>query len=273
VVSQARALEQDRIENSRYITPESRQYWRVEIRDEVESTQSEFPSTLMRSQIGKVIIAEFQKSGRGRRERTFESAKSEGLTFSLLLAPMREIDQWSWLPLLIGSAIVDAINKILEVPLLALTKWPNDIVNKAGRKFGGVLVEKRGDFIVVGIGINIHQDESQLPVPHAISLAMVSRLVADDLVAREDILVAILDEIRVRFERWQLMGSDEEEITRYLSTSATLRVGESRIVRCELPDQRVIEGRATAILPDGKIVIDSSGQFHEISAGDLIHLR
>ena len=35
-------------------------------------------------------------------------------------------------------------------------KWPNDLLDAEGRKVGGILVEERGDVILVGIGLNLN---------------------------------------------------------------------------------------------------------------------
>lgn len=272
-MSTKRALERERLENSRYITSASAKYWRVELIDEVVSTQLEFPERLAQPDANRVVVAEYQSHGRGRFDRKFESHRSLGLTFSVGLIPKRHRQEWSWLPLLLGSAIASSLNDHLFSAEVVATKWPNDIVDVSGRKFGGILTQLRGDGLVAGIGINVLESEEELAVPHAISLAMVSTRVKSGEISREDILAIILDGIRERYQYWLLEGSDEKEIARYRESSLTLREEVTREVRCELPGGRVIEGRVRCIKTDGSLLVEDEVKLHEIHVADVIHLR
>jgi BirA family biotin operon repressor/biotin-[acetyl-CoA-carboxylase] ligase len=255
-VSTKRALERERLENSRYITSASAKYWRVELIDEVVSTQLEFPERLAQPDANRVVVAEYQ-----------------GLTFSVGFIPKRHRQEWSWLPLLLGSAIASSLNDHLFSAEVVATKWPNDIVDVSGRKFGGILTQLRGDGLVAGIGINVLESEEELAVPHAISLAMVSTRVKSGEISREDVLAIILDGIRERYQYWLLEGSDEKEIARYREGSLTLREEVTREVRCELPGGRVIEGRVRGIKTDGSLLVEDEVKLHEIHVADVIHLR
>jgi len=272
-VSGEHALERDRFENSRYITPASAKYWRVELMDEVVSTQLEFQEQLGEVDANRVVAAEYQSHGRGRFDRKFESQRSLGLTFSIGLKPARDRNEWSWLPLLVGSAIAESLNDQLFSANVVMTKWPNDIVDSSGRKFGGILTELRGDGLVVGIGINVLESGEELAVPHAVSLAMVSSPVKSGEISREDILAILLDGIRGRYEHWLAKGSDESELARYRESSLTLSEEATREVRCELPGGRVIEGRVRGIKADGRLLVEGDATLHEIQVGDVIHLR
>ena len=241
--------------------------------DEVVSTQQEFPERLQSGDANRVVVAEYQSHGRGRFDRKFESARSLGLTFSLGLFPSRQRKEWSWIPLLIGSAIADSLNDHLFSAKVISTKWPNDIVDGAGKKFGGILVELRGDGLVVGIGINVCERAEELAVPNAISLAMVSSPVKMGQISREDVLAMILDGIRQRYEYWLKHGADARELSQYRGSSLTLKDEVKREVRCELPGGRVIEGRAVDIKADGVLLVQDDSAVHEIHVGDVIHLR
>ena len=272
-MSGKKVFERDRFANSRYITPATARYWRVELLDEVVSTQLEFSERLAVTDANRVVVAEYQSHGRGRFDRTFESRRSLGLTFSLALLPSRQRSEWSWLPLLVGSAIADSLNNQLFSAKVIETKWPNDIVDSSGRKFGGILTELRGDGLVVGIGINVLEVGDELAVPHAISLAMVSSRVRTGEISREDILAIILDGIRQRYEYWVAHGADERELSRYRESSLTLGENKERLVRCELPGGKVIEGKVQDIKSDGHLLVEDDHQLHDIHVGDVIHLR
>ncbi len=60
------------------------------------------------------------------------------------------------LPLRAGLAVADVAGPS------SLVKWPNDVWVD-GRKVAGILVEARGDWAVLGIGVNVALDPATLP--------------------------------------------------------------------------------------------------------------
>lgn len=265
------SVDQRNSEGLQGLNPElisSSAYWRVDIRDEVESTQSEFKLSASSDDNfeGQVIVAEYQSKGRGRLDRSFESEKYLALTFSFLLKPLRFQEEWSWLPLLIGSSVVEAINQILQngsERSQVLTKWPNDIVTSDGLKMGGILVEQRDSYLIAGIGLNVHHRREQLPVPHAISLDLFS----NRRNKRELILSEILKKIEERYLLWNSLGMTDVEKNKYQESSLTL----GRSVLAQLPGGKQISGVAIGIDPNGSLLIQTVEKIEKVSAGDVIH--
>lgn len=97
-----------------------------------------------------IITANSQTNGRGRQGREWVS--EEGNLFaSYIFNISKEIT-----PELYSYFCALAIARILQgYNLLPQLKWPNDILIK-GSKICGILLEKHGDFLVCGIGININ---------------------------------------------------------------------------------------------------------------------
>jgi len=123
---------------------------------------------------GTVITAETQTAGRGRRGRTWISHSGENLYFSLLLKPQFAPDKASMLTLVMALAVVKGIealyaggekkvlSKVQTEPVIQI-KWPNDIVIH-GKKVCGILTEMQVEagrigHVVIGVGINVHQQE------------------------------------------------------------------------------------------------------------------
>jgi BirA family biotin operon repressor/biotin-[acetyl-CoA-carboxylase] ligase len=102
-----------------------------------------------------LLIAEEQTAGRGRRGRRWHSAPGAGLTFSLSALIRRPARELAGLSLVAGVAAARAL-RALGVAQAAL-KWPNDLLAE-GAKLGGILVETRGSFAVIGVGINCRRD-------------------------------------------------------------------------------------------------------------------
>lgn len=110
---------------------------------------------------GSVFLADEQRAGRGRGDHTWDSAAGEGLYVSVLLRPAIAPVWLPLVPLAAGLAAAEAIGTVtgLEIDL----RWPNDLM-LGPRKTGGILVEAQSEsnavaFVVIGIGINVHQRE------------------------------------------------------------------------------------------------------------------
>jgi len=144
---------------------------------------------------GSVYFADEQRAGRGRGDHAWHSAAGEGLYASVLLRTPIPAARLPLLPLAVGLAAAEAIRAVagLTIGHNIDLRWPNDLMI-GPRKVGGILVESKisggaAEFIVVGIGINIHQRafDSDLSTK-ATSLD----LEADYSVSRQDLLVSLL---------------------------------------------------------------------------------
>jgi len=152
---------------------------------------------------GTVLAAEYQAAGRGRQNRTWTSPARAGLTFSVLLRPDVPPGQWGWLPLLAGVAVCDAVREVTIVD--AALKWPNDLlVGDQWAKAGGILSQRSGDVVVIGIGVNVSTTRAELPVPEATSLELAGGAPVD----RSQLLGAILGYFGERYSDWLSVGGD-----------------------------------------------------------------
>jgi len=222
---------------------------------------------------GFTVVADEQTGGRGRLGRAWESPAGAGLAMSVVLRPVVVDRRWSWVPLLAGVAVSDALR---DAGLPASLTWPNDVMvdrdahdgSPGPRKLGGILVERVEDALVVGIGVNVDLDRAELPVPRATS----TRLEGID-VRREDLVVAVLDRLRGHYLRWQLADGDSRRgglLDAYAARCLTL----GRPVRATLPGDVVLEGEGTSIDDDGRLVVRlGDGALRSVSAGDVTVVR
>ena len=114
---------------------------------------------------GTLVIAEEQTAGKGRLGRPWIAPPGTSLLFSLLLYPDLTLEHVPRLTMLASLAAAEAIESVTGLPVRF--KWPNDILIR-GRKSGGVLTEvgvtgERLDYVVVGIGLNVNWNPSQVP--------------------------------------------------------------------------------------------------------------
>jgi BirA family biotin operon repressor/biotin-[acetyl-CoA-carboxylase] ligase len=225
---------------------------------------------------GLVLVAEAQTAGRGRLDRAWTAPPRSGLAFSVLLRPEVPLARLGWLPLMAGVAVVSALRGFAEVEGAtrggmagAALKWPNDVLIR-GRKLAGILAERAGDAVVLGVGLNVSLRADELPVPTATSLAL-----EDAPADRDPVLRAILRELDVRYAALGREGAEEPLRRSYKELCATL----GRQVRVELPGGApggpggVLTGEAVDIDETGRLVVRAADGEHALSAGDVVHVR
>ncbi|MBS3733992.1 MAG: biotin--[acetyl-CoA-carboxylase] ligase [Phycisphaerae bacterium] len=104
---------------------------------------------------GLVVLAEYQRRGRGRLGRSWISPPGANLLMSVVLCG-GSLPPAEALTVAAGLAVAEGIEAACG--LRCSVKWPND-VHLDGRKCAGVLVEFRrsgtGGGLVVGIGVNV----------------------------------------------------------------------------------------------------------------------
>jgi len=225
-----------------------------------------------------VLVAEAQTAGRGRLGRRWVSPPRGTLTFSVLLRPAGvPAGLLGWLPLLAGVATASALVETAGVD--ARLKWPNDVL-AGGAKLAGILAERWGEAIVLGIGINVFQRRGELPVPTATSLLLAAPDAAsrpagaDGADVRERLLATVLDELARWYRAWrdQPRPGDADACglrAEYLRRSDT--VGAE--VTVMLPGGQNLTGTATGVDPAGRLEVRTPAGLVQVSAGDVVHLR
>ena len=133
---------------------------RIHFFDEIDSTNT-YAAVLATggAREGEVVIADCQTAGRGRlRDRVWHSPPGRNLYTSIIVRPDIPPASAQGLTLTAGVAVAEVLGAYCPVSL----KWPNDIL-AGGRKISGILTEmriknRRIDFVVVGIGINVNME-------------------------------------------------------------------------------------------------------------------
>jgi BirA family biotin operon repressor/biotin-[acetyl-CoA-carboxylase] ligase len=160
---------------------------------------------------GSFFFANEQQAGRGRGDHAWESAAGEGLYVSVLLRPPMTAAILPFLPLAAGLASAEAIRS--ETGIEIDLRWPNDLLI-GERKAGGILVESKTEgtevsFVVVGIGINVHQRSFD---PGLSTPGTSLDIEAEQHISRQSLLVALLKSL----EREMALLSDRMAVERIL---------------------------------------------------------
>jgi BirA family biotin operon repressor/biotin-[acetyl-CoA-carboxylase] ligase len=212
---------------------------------------------------GLVLVAEHQDQGRGRLDRTWLSPPRAGLTFSVLWRPTVDPVRWGWLSPLVGLAVAEAVSATALVDVRL--KWPNDLL-VGDRKLAGVLAERVGGAVVVGVGLNVSTRGDELPGSAATSLAVEDAACTD----RDPLLRAALRRVAERYRDWTAAAGDPAALRlALLERSATV----GRPVQVLLPGGRTLRGTATDIDGEGRLVVATEEGVQAVAAGDVVHLR
>ena len=132
---------------------------------------------------GLVVRAACQTAGVGQKGNVWESDGYKNLTFSVLLKPIfLPIANRFMLTKVISLAMVDFLKQEISTETISI-KWPNDIYWH-DKKIGGNLIENEleGAYItqsILGIGLNINQEEFHSSAPNPISLKQILGVEAD----------------------------------------------------------------------------------------------
>jgi BirA family biotin operon repressor/biotin-[acetyl-CoA-carboxylase] ligase len=214
---------------------------------------------------GTVIIAEEQRSGRGRMDRRWHSPKYTGIWMSLILRPNIPLQKAPQLTLLTAVAIVQAIEEMTG--LSPEIKWPNDIMIN-GKKVTGILTELQAEAdrihsIIIGIGINVNQKTEDFPLElqQTASSLFIEK---GELVPRADLIKCIFKQ----FEKLYLLYLDQGFFSiKLLWESYATSIG--KYIRARTVTN-TIEGRALGITDDGVLKLeDTFGVIHHIYSADI----
>lgn len=270
-----------------------RRWPRIEVVAETGSTNAD---VAQRARLGEpaglVLIAEGQRTGRGRLNRTWEAPARAGLTLSVLLRPSVPVARFGWLPLLTGVAVATACDRLPAVE--AALKWPNDILLRPaapGRspearatgtadwgKGGGILAETVFGAdglpaVVVGIGLNVSQRRPELPPaqdPRA--YPPTSLAIAGATAGRDEVAIAVLERLGDWYGRWDAAGGDPVAsglLAAYRESCLTI----GRDVTVTLPGDTAVAGSAVDIDADGRLVVATATTRQALAAGDVTHVR
>jgi BirA family biotin operon repressor/biotin-[acetyl-CoA-carboxylase] ligase len=234
-------------------------YWRVSVVEVTGSTQDDLYqlASSASAQAKTVLVSEYQSAGRGRLDRTFTAAAGSALTFSLYIEPEAPKEEWSFLTLLAGVSVHEALNA-LDPNARVGVKWPNDLLIH-DKKCAGMIAQATKKGVVLGIGINVGMSQEELPVDGATSLALEGFSQLD----RNLILASIINHFEINLQMWDAGNS---YLQQYRDASVTI----GRDVEVTLPGGETIDSRAVDINDEGALILENG---REITVGDVVHLR
>ncbi|MBN2614419.1 MAG: biotin--[acetyl-CoA-carboxylase] ligase [Bacteroidales bacterium] len=144
--------------------------------DSLSSTNDSAVELVMKGQAkeGLVLVTSEQTKGKGHGSNRWESARGKNLTLSVILEPrfLEASDQF-FLTKIVSLALQETLQKYLPEHTIRI-KWPNDLYC-GDKKMAGVLIQNflKGamiEYTVIGVGLNVNQEEFVSDAPNPVSM-------------------------------------------------------------------------------------------------------
>ena len=237
---------------------------RIEIREEVDSTNRYVLENSEAADSGWVCLAEVQRRGRGRHGRNWMATPYRNLMLSMVWSFPVGPGVITGLSLAAGTAVLNALDEY-GIPDLGL-KWPNDVMHD-GRKLAGLLIDIRGEaagptLTVLGVGINAQLDAAQAALIDQpwVDIASITGKTAD----RNRLAAHVIARLWEMFERFAAEGfapfqKDWERRDLYCGQRVRLIQGE-----------REIEGTVEGVNETGALrLCDAHGRRWTFHSGEI----
>ena len=191
---------------------------------------------------GNVVVAGYQRAGRGRfPTRRWINSPGSGLLMSIIISAEKNMSSLGLMPCLAALAVTRAVKSTGGVD--CKIKWPNDILIR-GKKVAGILCKNKGGFVIVGIGINVHESPT---LDHDRYLATSITHESATEIAPRDFVAPVIDELYCATTE----KMEPSVISKYLflrNSRATISLG--------LPeDGNKVTGIIQGIAADGQLIV------------------
>ncbi|MDQ3189468.1 MAG: biotin--[acetyl-CoA-carboxylase] ligase [Pseudomonadota bacterium] len=211
---------------------------------------------------------DFQTGGRGRHQRAWHAAPGDALLFSIAI-PIAVVP--ATLPAVTLACAVALAESLAANGVVVQIKWPNDI-RVSGYKLAGILTELVSDrsaryTLIVGVGMNFRLDEKTRCAIGQPAMALDQILGTEGEQERERwigrlggaIIGAAMQFCRDGFEPFR------DRFNRLLEARGEI----VDVLDIDRNDHPGLSGRVIEVDSFGRLVIESGGKRHCISAGDV----
>jgi BirA family biotin operon repressor/biotin-[acetyl-CoA-carboxylase] ligase len=216
----------------------------------------------------RVLFAELQSAGRGRRGRTWHAPFASGLTFSIGWSFAETPPDIAALSLAMGVQAAQALHDIGATGVRL--KWPNDLL-LGHRKLGGLLAQLRSEtggpgYVVIGLGLNLDIH----PAGRAAIIAAVDTSPGDvrealgGAVPQRNRTAAIVSSAMLQ----GLAVFERQGFAPFAQRWAELDALRDAPVRL-LQGTDVLEGIARGVDRDGALLVEREGRMQRFVSGDV----
>ena len=232
------------------------------IKDSTESTNDNAKEHLKtQKNLFSIHLAEQQISGRGRNNRKWVSPHGKNIYLSLGWKSRLLHSQLEGLSLAVATSLVSSLKEFTSSDLKI--KWPNDLfINK--KKISGILIEttdsENGLDVVIGIGINVHMDESE---GSEIDQSWGNLEESPRKLDRNEIIVSIISEMYELFKEYPNSG-----FKKYHHVFETYNLLKDKICKVKT-DKETYEGKVLGVNEAGELLLEKNGEIQHLRYGEV----
>ena len=209
-----------------------------------------------------VVTANFQKLGRGKKIKKWESKNGKNLLLSILFKHKLKFNKQFNFSIMVSLALKDLLTEILDDEVFI--KWPNDIIVH-DKKIAGFIIENKSSksFIhtsVLGIGLNINQSLFQAYVPEATSIIK--------LIKKELDIDSIKDKLLLYIEKYYLSKNTlTENLNKYNDCLYAKNIDLKFRSR-----NKTFNGRIQRVIESGNIVVKMAKNEKSVELNELEYI-
>lgn len=196
-----------------------------------------------------IIVAKEQTEGMGRLNRKFLS-KEGGCYFSLIIPKKNDDNILHYIPV-VSVAIATVLN---NYGLKAVIKWPNDIMVN-GKKICGILCSSHYDKTIIGMGINIFNDLSEIS---DIATSFFKEGIIN--VTRAEVIASVLKNV------YALLEYDFEKLNKIYQRFLYIK---DKDITVKQNNGAVLKGRVVGISKDGFLKLKNDSGEITVMYGDI----
>lgn len=207
---------------------------------------------------GQWVSARRQSAGRGRMGRAWQ-APPGNLSASCLILPRPAEGAAHELSLVLALALFDTTAQFVPAARLGL-KWPNDLLLD-GAKLSGILLERVGDAVIAGVGVNLVAAPA---LPDRPTIALGAAMAGPPPAPR-----VFLARLAERLEAWRVIWASRGfAAIREAWLAAAHPIGAAIMASV---GGKTISGHFAGLGDDGALLLaDEQGKVHVIRAGDVM---
>ncbi len=235
--------------------------------DTIDSTNDYATSLVSNSNPneGTVIWAHYQSKGRGQIGSNWSAEAGQSLLMSVILQPrfLMAYQQFT-LNILASLAVRSALNSF---GIQAQIKWPNDIyVGK--RKICGILIQNilQGKSIkntVIGIGLNVNQNDFDQSLPNPTSMKMMSEKTYNVANVKSSVCEHLQDYyLRLKEDGFEVLKKEYLDLLYLKDQESHYEVEKNKI-----------KGKIIGISDLGKLQMEVEGEVREFNFRELRYLH
>ena len=209
-----------------------------------------------------VVTANYQKFGRGKQIRKWESKKGKNLLLSILFKHKLKLKEQFNFSVIISLALKDLFSEILDDKVFI--KWPNDIIVNE-KKIAGFIIENKSNnsmihTSILGIGLNVNQTLFQNYNPEATSVIKLTK--------KESDVDLIKDRLLFYLEKYYLL---EDSSIENLHNYNECLYAKNKDLKFKFKD-KVFEGKILRVKKSGEIIIKTEKEEKTLELNNLEYI-